>query len=222
MREAPNPLMFKDWYHEPSQRNAASTSHQDYCRGLRTYRSFTRPVRVQRFPACPRLRPDVRRRSPPVFVVLSWNPTKPQRDIWAVHSQLPAACLGGASRLRAGQTRRSPGTRLRDLFPAPRRSPHDEARRRARRRPPRRQDGRRDRHAREHRHAWLLSGSRRDGSRVRRRVLPLWRFGRVAPGRVGSDSGQDEGPHHLRWRGMYVLVHAPCSQLKINKLAATR
>ena len=58
--------MCEDRDHEPSQRKAASTPHQDYYRRRRTYRPFTRPVRVQRLPARPRLRPHVRRRSPPV------------------------------------------------------------------------------------------------------------------------------------------------------------
>ena len=53
-------FVFEDWDHEPSQRKEASTPHQDRCRRLRAYRSFTLPVRVQRFPASPRLRPDVR------------------------------------------------------------------------------------------------------------------------------------------------------------------
>ena len=71
-------FVFEDWDHEPSQRKAASSPHQDHCRRLRTYRPFTRPVRVQRFPACPRLRPDVRhqRPLPPVFVILSRDRTK--------------------------------------------------------------------------------------------------------------------------------------------------
>src|SRR5712672_3313526 len=51
--------------------------------------------------------------------------SEPQRDLWALHAQLPTAFVGCASPLGAGQTCRSTGTRLRHLIPAPRRSPHN-------------------------------------------------------------------------------------------------
>lgn len=126
---------------------------------------------------------------------------KLQRDLWSLHSQLPPAFLDRTSRVRTSQTCCSSGACLRHLFPTPCRS-FRKTRSRTRRRSTRRQDGRRDRRAWQHRHAGLPPRPRRDSSRVRWRILPLRGFGRVAPRRVGADSGQDEGYHHLRRRGV--------------------
>jgi len=62
--------MDKDRDNKPSQRKAAPTPSQDDNRRCSADRSIALPVRIQRFPACPRLRPDVRRC--PVLTISEW------------------------------------------------------------------------------------------------------------------------------------------------------
>ena len=144
----------------------------------------------------------------------------PQRDLRALHSQLPAIFLERAPLLRARQAYSSARTRLCHLFPAPRHSSYKKPRRRARRCPARWQNGGRDCPTWEHRHARVLPRPRGDSSCVRRWILPLRRFGRVAPGWICTDSRQDQRHHHLWRRGTYIIsVSALSRPFSVHKCA---